>query len=234
MFEKHYRTANNAIKASKKQKDELLIKMRTGEKRTFWGLPPKAVYTTAICLVIVVIAAFLLPRIPEQKLPIDHSKPTESAAQKETVPGERPEPPTEGRTDPIEPSQSGHSSFSPNPGGTDIFTTGTGKVTDASRNPVKPTVPDKPEPPTKAPDYPPTDPPQPPPTDPPEPPPTEPEPGPEPTDPWEPPTETEPSTDDPTAAPPPTDPTEPTMPTVPTEPTEPSTEEPAEPAGLLQ
>lgn len=229
MFEKHYQKANNAIRASKKQKEALLIKMNAGVKRTFWGVPQKAVFTTAICLIIVFIASFLIPQIPKQALPTGHYKPTESATQKGTGPAGRPEPPTEGFTDPIEPSQNGQTPMPTTPGGNDVFTSGTGKVTDASKNPVKPT---NPEQPTKTPNNPPTNPPEPPPTDPPEPPPTEPEPGPEPTDPWEPPTTaTEPSTDDPTAAPPPTDPTEPTIPTEPTMPTEPSTEEPAEPAG---
>lgn len=232
MFEKHYQKANNAIRASEKQKKALLTKMNAGVKRTFWGLPQKAVITTAICLIIVVIASFLIPQIPKQTLPTGQNKPTESATQKGTGPAGRPEPPTEGFTDPIEPSQNGQTPMPTTPVGGDGIISGTGKVTDASKNPVKPTNPDNPEQPTKTPNNPPTNPPEPPPTDPPEPPPTEPEPGPEPTDPWEPPTTaTEPSTDDPTAAPPPTDPTEPTIPTEPTMPTEPSTEEPAEPAG---
>lgn len=204
MFEKHYRKANNAIKASKKQKEDLMMQIRSGGKRTFWGLPPKAVYTTAICLIIVLIAALLIPQIPKQTLPTDQHKPSESFSLEGTASGNNPEPPTGGYTDPTEPSQDGQTLF-PNPGPSEP----------APPSPSMSTDSDDPEPPTQIPDLPPTGPPQPPPTDPgpvptdpPQPPPTDPNPGPDPTDPWDPPTDC--STEVP-----PTDPTEPTEATQP-------------------
>ena len=86
MFEKHYRKANNAISASREQKENLIKIIHSGEKRTVWGLPRRAVYTTAACLVIVLIAAFLIPQIPKQPLPTGPQKPIGGTSQQETEP----------------------------------------------------------------------------------------------------------------------------------------------------
>ncbi len=229
MFEKHYRKANNAINASKKQKEDLIKIIYSGEKRTFWGLPRRAVYTTAACLVIVLIAAFLIPQIPKQTLPTGNQKPIGGTSQQETEPESYPELPT-GATDPTEPPQSEQTPI-PNPPPGKVETSGeTDAATNAGGAFERPTNSGA-EPPTQNPGPPPTSPR--PSTDPPQPPPTNPGPEPEPTGPWEPPTQpTDSETEYPTDAPPPTDPTEPSMPTDPTIPTEPATEAAACPTKL--
>lgn len=231
MFEKHYRKANNAINASKKQKEDLIKIIYSGEKRTSWGLPRRAVYTTAACLVIVLIVAILIPQIPKQPIPTGHQKPIGCTSQQETEPQSYPELPT-GATDPTEPSQ-GEQTPEPGPDPGRLETSS--KETDAAANAggafERPTNSGA-EPPTQTPGPPPTS-PQPS-TDSPQPPPTSPGPDPEPTDPWDPPTEpTGSATDCPTESPPPTDPTEPSMPTNPAVPTEPVTEAAASPAERL-
>lgn len=230
MFEKHYRKANNAISASREQKENLIKIIHSGEKRTVWGLPRRAVYTTAACLVIVLIAAFLIPQIPKQPLPTGPQKPIGGTSQQETEPESYPDFPI-GATDPTEPSQGGQAPVpKPDPGRVETSSEGTYASSNAGGAFEQPTNSGV-EPPTPNPEPQPTG-PQPS-TDPPQPPPTNPGPDPEPTDPWDPPTlPTSPGTDCPTDSPPPTDPTEPSMPIDPTVPTEPDTEAAACPTEL--
>lgn len=214
MFEQHYRKANNAISATEEQKENLIHMIHSGGvKNTFWGLPRRAVYATAICLVIVVIAAFLIPQIPRQALPTGPQKPIGGTSQQETEPESYPELPT-GATDPTEPTQ-GEQTTIPNPLPGKVETSG---GTDAATNTggaFEPPTNSGAEPPTQTPEptpagsqptnpQPSTDPPQ---------PPTDPNSGTPPIDP------TEPMTDNPSDIPAPTDPTEPSIPTDPTVPT---------------
>lgn len=235
MFEKYYQKANAAIKASEKQKEALRNAVEKAgrspnTKRTVWGLPPRAVYTTAVCLVIVLVTAFLIPHFPKQTTPFLPGSNTPGGSSSVS--------PSEGG-DPISPSSGGEdgSSHIPPNGGLYPVVPVPGGSAPSGGSPTDPQAPsesvtdplnsgsshpEKPEPPTG-----PTDPFVPPATDPTGPPkPTAPEPtnpGPDPTgNPTDFPTEcpTEPTM--PTDA---TDPTEPTDSTIPgsgqTEPTEP-------------
>lgn len=226
MFEKYYKKANAAIKASEKQKETVLRTIEnaasgSGRKKTIWGLPPRAVYTTAVCLVIVLVAAFLIPKLPRQATPIlpSGNMPGSSSTKEPSGGDDGTFSPSSGRED-------GSSSNPPVSGISPDTPDGSvpygGGFTDPPRPPEDTTEPSnngsghpgKPEPPPG-----PTDPIMPPSTDPVAPP--EPS-GPEPTD------------SDPTGNPsvPSTDcPTDPTMPTEPTiAPTDAATD-PTEPTG---